>query len=62
MTASSISRPGENTGDGGKVGLQFAGDASSRWVLCTPNGKTFGCIIEVRLALLSMIYHLRELG
>jgi hypothetical protein len=29
------------------VGLQFAGDANSRWVLCTPNGKTFGCIIEV---------------
>merc|ERR1719379_826249 len=29
------------------VGLQFAGDANSRWVFCTPNGKTFGCIIEV---------------
>lgn len=29
------------------VGLQFAGDASSRWVLCTPDGKTFGCYVEV---------------
>jgi hypothetical protein len=29
------------------VGLQFAGDASSRWVFCTPEGKTFGCLIEV---------------
>jgi len=29
------------------VGLQFAGDASSRWVFCTPDGKTFGCFIEV---------------
>jgi hypothetical protein len=29
------------------VALRFAGDASSRWVFCTPSGKTFGCVIEV---------------
>jgi hypothetical protein len=29
------------------VALQFEGDASSRWVFCTPDGKTFGCFIEV---------------
>jgi hypothetical protein len=29
------------------VALRFDGDASSRWVFCTPDGKTFGCFIEV---------------
>ena len=29
------------------VALRFDGDSSSRWVFCTPDGKTFGCFIEV---------------
>jgi hypothetical protein len=29
------------------VALEFDGDAESRWVFCTPDGKTFGCFIEV---------------
>jgi len=29
------------------VALRFDGDASSRWVFCKPDGKTFGCFIEV---------------